>query len=58
MNSRYTRWIRILIAMALSISCAVVAAAPARGPPRIHPDNPRYFTDGTRNPDESSRSNI
>ena len=39
--------------MALLISSAVVAAAPARGPLRIHPDNPRYFTDGTRNLDGS-----
>jgi Family of unknown function (DUF6298) len=53
MNPRYTRWIRVIIAMALSISCTLVAAAPARGPLRIHPDNPRYFTDGTRNPDGS-----
>ncbi|MER3414588.1 MAG: hypothetical protein C4297_00015 [Gemmataceae bacterium] len=29
---------------------------PARGPLRVHPDNPRYFTDGTRGPDNSLRA--
>ena len=53
MNPKYTRWTRIITAMALLISCTLVAAAPAKGPLRIHPDNPRYFTDGTRNPDGS-----
>lgn len=28
----------------------------AAGPLRIHPTNPRYFTDGTRNPDDSLRA--
>lgn len=27
------------------------APSSARGPLRVHPDNPRYFTDGTRRPD-------
>jgi len=31
-------------------------AAPARGPLRVHPANPRYFTDGTRRPDGSVRA--
>src|SRR5262245_14452585 len=26
-------------------------AAPALGPLRVHPANPRYFTDGTKTPD-------
>lgn len=29
---------------------ATAAAQPAQGPLRIHPENPRYFTDGTRGP--------
>jgi hypothetical protein len=29
------------------------AAEAARGPLRIHPDNPRYFTDGTKTPEGS-----
>jgi len=53
MNPKYTRWTRIITAMALLISCTLVAAAPAKGPLRSHTDNPRYFTDGTRNPDGS-----
>lgn len=28
-------------------------AAPARGPLRVHPENPRYFTDGTKTSDGS-----
>lgn len=31
-------------------------AAPAQGPLRIHPTNPRYFTDGTKNPDGSLKA--
>src|SRR5690606_8350360 len=30
--------------------------AAARGPLRVHPDNPRYFTDGTELPDGSLRA--
>ena len=31
------------------------SAAEAVGPLRVHPANPRYFTDGTRNPDGSPK---
>lgn len=31
-------------------------AGEARGPLRIHPENPRYFTDGTRTADDSMRA--
>lgn len=31
-------------------------AGPAKGPLRIHPENPRYFTDGTKSPDGSLRA--
>ena len=30
--------------------------AAARGPLRVHPTNPRYFTDGTKNPDGSLKA--
>jgi hypothetical protein len=30
--------------------------SPAKGPLRIHPDNPRYFTDGTKMPDGSLKA--
>jgi hypothetical protein len=33
-----------------------VASQPARGPLRLHPVNPRYFTDGTRLPDGSPKA--
>lgn len=32
-----------------------LAAAPAEGPLRVHPDNPRYFTDGTQSADGVAR---
>jgi hypothetical protein len=32
------------------------AHQPAAGPLRVHPQNPRYFTDGTTNPDGSPRA--
>jgi hypothetical protein len=38
------------------IAAVASAAAPAAGPLRVHPDNPRYFTDGTRNPDGTLRA--
>src|SRR5688572_13305212 len=31
--------------------CLAVIAAPATGPLKVHPDNPRYFTDGAKSPD-------
>jgi hypothetical protein len=31
-------------------------ATPAKGPLRVHPTNPRYFTDGTKNPDGSLKA--
>src|SRR6185436_5085896 len=41
---------------ALFLSCAGVVAAPAAGPLRVHPGNPRYFTDGTTNTDDSLKA--
>ena len=34
----------------------VSLSAPAAGPLRVHPDNPRYFTDGTQLPDGSLKA--
>gem|GEM_PF-185525 len=42
------------ICLAALIGLADAAhAGPARGPLRVHPENPRYFTDGTQGPDGS-----
>src|ERR1051326_274202 len=42
------RTIPVFLAGALYLAASYFAsAAPARGPLRVHPDNPRYFTDGT-----------
>jgi hypothetical protein len=46
----------LLLALALFVSGSLCPAAEARGPLRIHPDNPRYFTDGTKTSDDSFRS--
>lgn len=35
---------------------STLVAAPATGPLRIHPTNPRYFTDGTKNADGSLKA--
>jgi hypothetical protein len=47
-----------LIALALTSepSFAASQASVAKGPLRIHPDNPRYFTDGTKMPDGSLKA--
>jgi len=42
----------VLVVLAAGLACAMppaarAAPAPARGPLRVHPENPRYFTDGT-----------
>jgi len=47
--------------IALSITAQTLLASqpnatPARGPLRVHPTNPRYFTDGTKNHDGSLKA--
>jgi parallel beta helix pectate lyase-like protein len=42
-------------AVGLGASGAAGGAAPATGPLRVHPQNPRYFTDGTTGPAGSPR---
>ena len=40
----------------LRLTSASLKVTPAKGPLRVHPDNPRYFTDGTRAPDGSLKA--
>ncbi len=47
--------LRTCLGMMIVLS-ATAQADPAKGPLRIHPENPRYFTDGTRTPDGSLRA--
>jgi hypothetical protein len=42
--------------MMLLMSWIAAGASPAAGPLRVHPANPRYFTDGTRGADGSLRA--
>jgi hypothetical protein len=50
------RWFVTLVAGVVWLMCSALSAAPAAGPLRVHPDNPRYFTDGTKGPDGSLRA--
>jgi hypothetical protein len=36
------------VVVALLLALLSCGAAPAKGPLRVNPDNPRYFTDGTK----------
>jgi hypothetical protein len=45
-----------ILSALLLVNCAAIAATPAAGPLKIHPTNPRYFTDGTKSPDGSVRA--
>jgi hypothetical protein len=40
----------------LAVIGVPIFAAPANGPLRVHPDNPRYFTDGTKQSDGSLKA--
>jgi hypothetical protein len=44
------------ISIAFSAATICFGATLAKGPLRVHPENPRYFTDGTRMPDGSLRA--
>jgi hypothetical protein len=46
----------ITMGVMLPLSSFVLEAAPAAGPLRVHPTNPRYFTDGTKNADGSLKA--
>jgi hypothetical protein len=54
---------RLLVCIGILIAATVQAQSPkqaaptaATGPLRVHPDNPRYFTDGTNSPDGSLKA--
>jgi len=40
----------------LFLAVTALSAAPVTGPLRVHPTNPRYFTDGTKNADGSLKA--
>ena len=44
------------VGLALCFPAFQSAAVPAAGPLRIHPENPRCFTDGAKRPDGSLRA--
>jgi len=44
------------VAAQTSPSDSLPRPAPAKGPLRVHPENPRYFTDGTKTPDGSLKA--
>jgi hypothetical protein len=48
----------LLVALVLASEQSLAASqtSAAKGPLRIHPDNPRYFTDGTKMPDGSLKA--
>lgn len=50
---RVYRWLAGVIFLAASTP---LFGAPATGPLRVHPTNPRYFTDGTTNADRSLKA--
>ena len=56
MKSNRNRWFWPWIAGILGITCSAVVAAPAAGPLRVHPDNSRYFTDGTKTQNDTLRA--
>ena len=46
-------WTLFLTSIFLFLPSLIEAASPSQGPLRVHPANPRYFTDGTKTPDNS-----
>lgn len=56
MNSNHCRRAESLAVASLLAAGSTIAAAPATGPLRVHPTNPRYFTDGTKTPDGSLKA--
>lgn len=46
----------VLCPGSLALSQQVKGRTPAKGPLRVHPDNPRYFTDGTQTPSGTLRA--
>jgi hypothetical protein len=56
MKSLSARWFGSITAAFVWLKCFTLVAAPATGPLRVHPENPCYFTDGTRSEDGSLRA--
>lgn len=51
------RWTtRLPLVLVTFLASASADDSPARGPLRVHPDNPRYFTDGERGPSGTLRA--
>ena len=46
----------VLMSAILLFAVTALTAAPATGPLQVHPTNPRYFTDGTKNVDGSLKA--
>jgi hypothetical protein len=55
MESNRINWLGLLIAW-FGIACSSLPAASAAGPLRVHPENPRYFTDGSTTMNNSLRA--
>jgi len=53
-NQQVAIW--MVVCLMSSLQGIVTAAMPAAGPLRVHPHNPRYFTDGTENADGSLKA--
>ncbi len=53
LNQRLRIWTTCVTLIVLPVA---MRAAPAAGPLRVHPTNPRYFTDGTKNADGSLKA--
>jgi len=45
-----------VMSIAILVATICFGATPVRGPLRVHPENPRYFTDDTKMPDGSWRA--
>ena len=58
MRTHSTSLLRVLLSIVAGQIVCAEAAAPveAAGPLRVHPTNPRYFTDGTKAPDGSLKA--
>jgi hypothetical protein len=53
MTAAFSMSMAALVMLALA---QTAFAAPAKGPLKVHPDNPRYFTDGTKSADGSLKA--
>ncbi|OQC65723.1 MAG: hypothetical protein BWX48_02236 [Verrucomicrobia bacterium ADurb.Bin006] len=56
MRSVLHYWMLWSALLAMPLTAAYAATSGAPGPLRVHPSNPRYFTDGTKYPDGSLKA--